>query len=149
MKFFSVFNKNQNKKYKAVRIYSIEKPAEEYYHRTIHISAEEEHERLRNAKRIVKFVTGMTNKEYKENNIEHKSRNSLLLCKYDLSLSTSKIVLWDLIQNVIELSEIPVDLNIIFYMYTKLNNKNGNLPTINDIVNALLFVKTTYYNDKN
>ena len=40
MKFFSVFNKNRNKKYKAVRIYSIEKPAEEYYHRTIHISAE-------------------------------------------------------------------------------------------------------------
>lgn len=90
----------------------------------------------------------MTNKEYRESNIEQKSHNSLLLCKYDLSLSTSKIVLWGLIQNVIELSGIPVDLNIIFYMYTKLNNKNGNLPTINDIVKALLFVKTAYYSDK-
>ena len=33
-------------------------------------------------------------------------------------------------------------------MYTKLNNKNGNLPTINDIVKALLFVKTAYCSDK-
>lgn len=147
MKFFSAFGRNQNKKYKKIHIYNIKEP-EEYYHKTILISVEEEHERLRNSKRIVKFITGMSNKDYKENNIVQESRDYLL--RYEYSLGTSKLVIWDLIENIIELSGVPVNRNIIFYMYTKLLNINGNIPTANDIIEALLFVKNTYYsgNDK-
>ena len=144
MNFFSVFGRNQNKKYKKIHIYNIKEP-EEYYHRTILISVEEERERLRNSKRIVKFITGMSNKDYKETNIINESRDYLSRYKYDLG--TSKLVIWDLIENIMELSGVPVNKDIIFYMYNKLLNINGNLPTANDIIKALLFVKNTYYSD--
>lgn len=114
MKLFSVFGRNQNKKYRKVYYIDNIKEPEEYYHRTILISVEEERERLRNSKRIVKFITGMSNKEYKESNIINESRDYLSRYKYDLG--TSKLVIWDLIENIMELSGGCRSIEILFFI---------------------------------
>lgn len=146
MKFYKIFCKNKN--YTKIRLDSI-KESGYGFHKPILISEkdiEKEHERLRNSKRIAKYITGMSNKEYKEEDIEDKSRGFVLHFENNLSISDKAI--WAFTKDIIDLSGLPIDLDIILYVFDKYRNQEGCSITPNNILQALLYVKTTYYKDK-
>lgn len=148
MKFYSRFLKNRNKNYTKIHLDSI-KESGYGFHKPILISEkdiEKEHEKLRNSKRITKYITGMSNKEYKEEDIEDKSRGFVLHFEDDLSISDKAI--WAFTKDIIDLSELPIDLDIILYVFDKYHNQEGCPITPNNILQALLYVKTTYYKEK-
>ena len=98
MKFYGKFLKNRNKNYTKIHLDSIKESGYGFY-KPIQISEkdiEKEYEKLRNSKRIAKHITGMSNKEYKEEDIEDKSRGFVLHFEDDLSISDKAI--WHLLK---------------------------------------------------